>query len=199
MQCSNHPSITEGISRCIRCARPFCQSCLVRIRGGAYCAACKGEQVRDIQSGTVHGELELATVGRRFAALWVDSLVFTVPAFLAAMLLVPLLATRSSDPEALGGIVMLVLMVGFVLVWIVYEGLMLQHRGQTLGKMALGIKVVSPEGDDISAGQAWGRALLRQVFFSYLSLINYAPVLFTKQRTCIHDLVAKTRVERVRS
>ncbi len=199
MECSNHPSITGGISRCIRCGRPFCQSCLVRIRGGAYCAACKGEQVRDIQSGTVRGELELASVGRRFGALWIDSMVFTVPAMVFAIVLVPALATAGYDPETLSGILMLILMVGFVLVWIVYEGLMLQYRGQTLGKMALGIKVVTPEGNEISAGQAWGRAVLRQVFFSYLSLINYLPALFTRQRTCIHDLVAKTRVERTRS
>jgi uncharacterized RDD family membrane protein YckC len=81
----------------------------------------------------------------------------------------------------------------------VYEGLMLAARGQTLGKMALGIKVVTPEGRDISPGQAWGRSLLRQIFFSYLSLVNYLPAAFTKQRTCLHDLIAKTRVIRVRS
>jgi uncharacterized RDD family membrane protein YckC len=64
--------------------------------------------------------------------------------------------------------------------------------------MAVGIKVVTPEGQDIGAGQAWGRALVRQVFFSYFALINYLPALFTKQRTAVHDLAAKTRVVRFR-
>jgi uncharacterized RDD family membrane protein YckC len=67
-----------------------------------------------------------------------------------------------------------------------------------VGKIAVGIKVVTPEGRDISAGQAWGRALTRQVFFSYFSILNYLPALFTKQKTAIHDLVAKTRVVRSR-
>jgi uncharacterized RDD family membrane protein YckC len=89
-------------------------------------------------------------------------------------------------------------MVGVVGLILVYEGLMLSSRGQTLGKMATGIKVVTAEGRDISAGQAWGRAALRQVFFSYFALINYLPALFTKQKTAIHDLACKTRVVRTR-
>jgi uncharacterized RDD family membrane protein YckC len=196
MQCSNHPTITDGIGRCIRCGRPFCESCLVQIRGGAYCADCKGEQVRDIQSGTVQGELELATVGRRFAALWLDSFIFGMIGAFVAVLLVMATADVTSDesPDAL----FFLIMIGAVAVWIVYEGLLLQYRGQTLGKMALGIKVVTPDGNDIGVGQAWGRAVLRQVFFSYFSLINYLPAVFTKQRTCIHDLIVKTRVARVR-
>ena len=59
---------------------------------------------------------------------------------------------------------------------------MLSSRGQTLGKMAVGIKVVTPEGQDIGAGQAWSRALVRQVFFSYFALINILPIVFTKQQ-----------------
>jgi uncharacterized RDD family membrane protein YckC len=75
---------------------------------------------------------------------------------------------------------------------------MLSSRGQTLGKMAVGIKVVTPEGQEIGAGQAWARALVRQVFFSYFALVNVLPALFTKQRTAVHDLAAKTRVVRFR-
>jgi uncharacterized RDD family membrane protein YckC len=64
--------------------------------------------------------------------------------------------------------------------------------------MVTGIKVVSPEGRDISRGQAWGRAVLRQIFFSYLALINYLPALMTKQKTAVHDIACKTRVVRAR-
>jgi uncharacterized RDD family membrane protein YckC len=89
-------------------------------------------------------------------------------------------------------------MLAFAAVVVVYEALMLKARGQTLGKMAVGIRVVTPDGAPISAGQAWGRAVLRQVFFSYFALINYLPALFTKQRTCLHDMIVKTRVVRTR-
>ncbi len=196
MQCSNHPTITDGIARCFRCGRPFCESCLVHIRGSAYCAECKGEQIRDIQSGTIPGELELATVGRRFAALWLDSIIFGVAAAVGGALLMMAIAKVGPGPPPQA--IYYLIMLGVAALWVVYEGLLLQHRGQTLGKMAVGIKVVTPDGNDVGAGQAWARAVLRQVFFSYLSLVNYLPAVFTKQRTCIHDLVAKTRVARVR-
>jgi uncharacterized RDD family membrane protein YckC len=195
--CTNHPEVAQGVAFCVRCRRPFCANCFVRLRGLAYCGGCKAEQVRDIQSGTVTGELELASTGRRFSALWLDSLVFSVFGIGGMFLLLPFVLRQRGGTEPplmliYGAVVLFVLMI------VVYEALMLQSRGQTLGKMALGIKVVTADGGAISPGQAWTRAVLRQIFFSYAALINYLPAMFTKQRTCVHDMVAKTRVVRAR-
>jgi uncharacterized RDD family membrane protein YckC len=195
--CTNHPEVAQGVAFCVRCRRPFCSNCVVRLRGLAYCGSCKTEQVRDIQSGTVPGELELASTGRRFSALWLDSVLFLIIGGLGGALFLPAILGRGPQDASVGW-AMWALMGAFVVLVIVYEALMLQSRGQTLGKMALGIKVVTPDGSPISPGQAWTRAVLRQVFFSYASLINYFPALVTKQRTCIHDLIAKTRVVRAR-
>jgi uncharacterized RDD family membrane protein YckC len=80
---------------------------------------------------------------------------------------------------------------------------MLQLRGQTLGKMARGLKVVRPDGGDISTGQAWVRPLVRDgigflsAFAPCASLVNYLWAMFTKEKTCLHDLAAKTRVVKV--
>src|ERR1043166_3448578 len=82
----------------------------------------------------------------------------------------------------------------FGALYIAYEALMLGARGQTLGKMAMKIKVVRPDGTAISKGQAWGRSFMRQILASCLSIFNYLPAFFTKERTCLHDLVANTRV-----
>jgi uncharacterized RDD family membrane protein YckC len=204
LACVNHPNVMIGVLRCRRCGQTYCRNCLVGLRGQYVCAACKRDQVRDIQSGTEAGMLELASVGRRFAALWIDS-------FLAALIMVPVFVAfgiglgaaagaSSGPPDSLPfleGVMGLVFVLIVVLI-IAYEGLMLSARGSTLGKMAVGIKVVTAEGGDISAGQAWGRAVLRQVFFSYLAIVNYLPAIFTKQKTAIHDLACKTRVVRFR-
>ena len=174
MACVNHPAVSVGLVRCKRCEKSFCRNCVVALRGQYYCARCKADQVRDIQSGTEAGVLELATVGRRFGAQWVDGLL--VRPRLPALLHLPVPRGggfrgpagpgpgphRPADDRG-GRAVFL------------YEGLMLSSRGQTLGKMAVGIKVVTPEGQDIGAGQAWARALVRQVFFSYFALINFLP------------------------
>jgi uncharacterized RDD family membrane protein YckC len=196
MPCVNHPAVNVGLVRCRRCGQTFCRSCVVALRGQYYCARCKQEQLRDIQSGTEAGVLELSSIGRRFGAMWVDSFVLLavlMPLFIAVGVAA---ATAGRAQPGLGFNVLAMVVAAAIM--FVYEGLMLSSRGQTLGKMAVGIKVVTPEGRDISGGQAWGRALTRQVFFSYLSLVNYLPALFTKQKTAIHDMAAKTRVVRFR-
>jgi uncharacterized RDD family membrane protein YckC len=196
MACTNHPAVSVGLVRCRRCGQGFCRNCVVALRGQYYCARCKSDQVRDIQSGTEAGVLELATIGRRFGAQTVDGLVFglvILPFYIFLFLAGG--GAAPSDPSV--GLTAL-LTIGTAALVFVYEGLMLSSRGQTLGKMAVGIKVVTPEGQDISAGQAWRRALVRQVFFSYFALVNVLPAFFTKQRTPIHDLAAKTRVVRFR-
>lgn len=197
MACANHPAVTTGLVRCKRCEQTFCRNCVVALRGQYYCARCKSDQVRDIQSGTEAGVLELATLGRRFGAQWVDGLVFMVIFLPLYFVLFLGAGAAGATPDAGLGLTALLTIGGAALVF-VYEGLMLSSRGQTLGKMAVGIKVVTPEGQDIAAGQAWGRALVRQVFFSYFALLDVLPAVFTKQRTAVHDLAAKTRVVRFR-
>jgi uncharacterized RDD family membrane protein YckC len=78
---------------------------------------------------------------------------------------------------------------------LLYESLMIQNYGQTLGKMAMKIKVVNPEGNPVTAGQAWGRGGLKVLFgqLGILGLINYLFA-FGKERTTLHDRAAKTRV-----
>lgn len=40
MQCKNHPD-AEAVARCAGCAEPFCNDCLVEMRGQKYCGSCK--------------------------------------------------------------------------------------------------------------------------------------------------------------
>jgi uncharacterized RDD family membrane protein YckC len=191
MICRNHVDVEEGVTPCTRCGEAFCADCVVVIHGQPYCATCKSEKLLDVQSGTDRGQLPLAAVGRRLAALVIDRLMFA--ALFIALVLVATLFEKREATETF----FVVLFAGMGLVYvgfIVYEGLMLSARGQTLGKMALKIRVVRPDGTAITTGQAWGRTVLRGVMIYVLSLLNYIPALVTKEKTCIHDLVANTRV-----
>src|SRR5512135_2008321 len=88
MACVNHPAVATGLVRCRRCGQTFCRSCVVALRGQYYCARCKQEQVRDIQSGTEAGVLELASIGRRFVAQLVDGFLFLAVFFVPVWVLV---------------------------------------------------------------------------------------------------------------
>ena len=69
--------------------------------------------------------------------------------------------------------------------------------GQTLGKIATGVKVVRVGGERIGYGRAFGRFL--GVFLSVITLgIGYLMAGFRSDKRALHDLVAGTRVMKVR-
>jgi uncharacterized RDD family membrane protein YckC len=191
LSCRNHPDAIEGLRYCARCGQTFCPDCLVTIRGSSFCASCKAEQMRDLVSGVDQNALELASIGRRFGALFIDGLLLSVPMLIIVFSLVFASVAGKSDFNPVWIQPAALLAVGL---YVVYEALMLASRGQTLGKMAMKVKVVRTDGTPISTGQAWGRAFMRQILASCLSIFNYLPAFFTKERTCLHDLVANTRV-----
>lgn len=68
--------------------------------------------------------------------------------------------------------------------------------GQTLGKMALQIKVVSMNGGPLSFGQATGRYFA--TLLSFLTLgIGFIMAGIRTDKRALHDLLAGTRVERL--
>jgi uncharacterized RDD family membrane protein YckC len=190
LSCRNHPDVIEGLRYCSRCGQPYCPDCLVNIRGNSYCATCKNEQLLDLSSGVDPNALELAGVGRRFGALLIDGLLLSIPVMIVVGISIAVaMSNKDFNPLWIQPAIF-----GSVFFYVVYEALMLGARGQTLGKIALKIKVVRPDGTPISKGQAWGRSFMRQILASCLSIFNYLPAFFTKERTCLHDLVANTRV-----
>jgi uncharacterized RDD family membrane protein YckC len=188
--CPNHPEVTEGLGACGVCGRNFCSDCLVRLGGVPTCADCKLERLSALRSGTE--ELNLASPGSRFLGQFVDGLLFSVPAFTA---LFAVMGTRwilpGQKPSVVPWMVTGVLLVGTV----VYEALMLTARGQTLGKMAAGTRVVTAQGGRITAGQAWLRASSRGVMnlLYCLGPIDALYIFSARHRT-LHDRLAQTLV-----
>ena len=202
MPCTNHPLVEDRLARCSRCAEAFCPDCIVEIGGLPHCLICKAEAMRDLRSGVAFRGLDLAPFGRRFAAMLIDGLLVTLPVLIPAVLVVLLLSLAHAQGRMLDSLRMdePVYSVGFLtlagaVLYFLYEGLMLASFGQTVGKRAMRVKVVTAEGGDITAGQAWSRAVLRQILAIApgLGLIDYLAA-FGLERATLHDRVAKTRV-----
>src|SRR5690606_17022154 len=103
-------------------------------------------------------------------------------------------AIDSDDPPAW----VIAAYVGVTLLYYVaaglYYSLMESSRNQaTLGKMALGIKVVDRGGDRLSFPHALGRWFAASL--SYLTLyIGFLLAAFTQNKQALHDMVAGTQV-----
>lgn len=193
--CLNHPDVSEGVRPCSRCGNPYCPNCLVEIEGRPYCAICKTQQLLDVRSGVDATRLDHASIGRRFLAILIDGLVTGIPSWIIIMVFMKdafQAVATSPTPQFFNPSLYL-----FGLVAVVYHALMLSAKGQTLGKMAVKIKVVRADGGDLTAGQAWGREVLRfilGVIPCIGALADYLAAFLTKDKTCIHDMAAKTRV-----
>jgi uncharacterized RDD family membrane protein YckC len=192
MICRNHVEVSEGVRRCTRCGGTFCSNCLVDIGDHPFCADCKTQQLLDARSGVDRTLLNYGSVLKRFGAMLLDNLILCVPN--VAVILVILAATGSfENPDAASGWMQLANIPTFAFA-IAYEALMLiLKNGQTVGKMAVGVRVVRPDGSPITNGQAWGRAAMRTVL-SCLLIVDYLPAFFTDEKTTLHDLIAGTRV-----
>jgi uncharacterized RDD family membrane protein YckC len=79
---------------------------------------------------------------------------------------------------------------------IVYSGGMLAARGQTLGKMALGVRVVGPDGSNPSFLRAALRETIGKYISSFVCCLGYLWMLWDADQQTWHDKIAGTTVER---
>ncbi|MET9292837.1 RDD family protein [Streptomyces sp. NPDC003077] len=142
----------------------------------------------------------LAHRGRRLVARIIDGLIIGVPVGLIVSLLVggvDYTSTSSADSgrqATVSGITMLA--------YLVYEGLMLTSRGQTVGKMIMGIRVAMLDNGAIPTGPAgWVRAAVYTLpeivpccgFLFWL--VNVLWCTWDKPyQQCLHDKAARTVV-----
>ena len=168
--------------------------------------------------------LELASRGQRFAAKLIDLTLLFVPVFVIfTMYFDPAFVVEAqklqNDPTALmnamqqranvivatGGLTLPLMSLLFYAVLIV-NMVLLTVRGQTIGKLALGIQVVRfPQGARAGFIKA---VLLRSLLFAVLIiagnvslggmgmalLLTDVLTIFRKDRRCLHDLVSETLV-----
>ena len=161
----------------------------------------------------------LAGWWQRAGATALDSLVLLVPVLGLSLLFFFVLVSPLAFSEALSGaeqavailvaviLYTILLLVAVIAVNMLYAGLTMRRpgarNGQTLGKQALGIRVVRMSGDP----QTFWSATLREVaiktlifggaggfLFGIPTLLDYLWPLWDDQRRALHDMLAGTRV-----
>jgi uncharacterized RDD family membrane protein YckC/uncharacterized membrane protein SpoIIM required for sporulation len=141
-------------------------------------------------------DLEIAGIGSRALAALIDTLVL-LASTLAILIAIGLVAGFGTAFGSIGGALLLI--VGFALwtgYFILFEGL---RQGQTPGKRAVGIRVVSDTGNAVSLGAATARNLMRVAdLLPPPYLIGGLLVAFHPRGKRLGDLVAGTVVARDR-
>lgn len=110
--------------------------------------------------------VQLAGRGARWLAQFIDSIVFIVIYFVSFISLPNIIAYAEGLP-----ILTILVIISAVLGFIVYQGYLLTTRGQTVGKIVMGIKIVM---DDTNENGGFVQNWLIRYFANYL-LTQFVP------------------------
>lgn len=157
---------------------------------------------------------ELSGWWRRVGAYILDSIVIAVLvlipiaiAFFASGVKWDYLAQDSLDvpsgqETAFGVFVVVAILSAVIIPAVYYCWMMTKTNGQTIGKQALGIRVVKEDGTDMNPGFAFVRQILViELLFGVIGGIVYIAqpldflwALWDKKNQCLHDKIVKSRV-----
>ena len=142
----------------------------------------------------------LASLGRRLGARIIDGILVTVVSFNLGWVGVGIVSLDAISFEGVIGLIII-----FSLVILLYEVTMIALRGQTVGKMMMGIKVIRAVDGQIPG---WGKSAKRWLVpqlpglipfvGSLLTLLVYLSPVFDNRRQGWHDKAAGTFVVRDR-
>lgn len=129
---------------------------------------------------------------KRFAAMILDGLVMLISSFLIGALIGVMVGvshggSHTASTGALGNVA------SILLSWLYFALMESSEKQATLGKMAVGIKVVDLQGKRISFGRASGRFFAKIVSFVIL-YIGFLMAAFTKKKQALHDMMASCLV-----
>ena len=128
--------------------------------------------------------LEIAGRGQRLGAFLVDFLISVVVSVVA-------LAVGAAIGAA--EVLNIIVSIGY---WIVVLYLV-ATRGQSPGKMAIGIKIVKTDGTSMGVGSTLVREIIGKLVSGIVILLGYVWILFDGKRQGWHDKIAGTYVVKV--
>lgn len=187
----------QTVLACSQCGRAFAQSDLVQIVGNWVCGDCKPAFLSRVMAsgGAVASTWHYAGFWIRGVALLIDGIILGVAQASIALVFFGTFGAQFSPSVMQSAPVGLRL--GFQLlsyaIAIMYEAVFLRYQGATLGKMALGLKVVRSNGASLGWGISIGRYLMSLVSGMIL-LIGYIMAGFDNEKRALHDRVCDTRV-----
>lgn len=128
----------------------------------------------------------------RFVAYFIDAIILNIVVFIIA--LVVGLPTAFSGAQGVAGDQQAISTgISIVLAWLYFAFQESSEAGATLGKRALGLRVLRGDGARLSFGRATGRYFAK--FLSAVILgIGFIMVAFTDRKRGLHDMIADTVV-----
>lgn len=170
-------------------------------------AECKPQALERIKSGIpLPGAIEYAGFWIRVAARLLDIIIVTVVSYLIIIIGFVLFfiifgaigMEKGSTGEVVAGIGMIIMFISMILISIgipiVYETWMLARFEATLGKKAVGIKVIRADRSKLTLWRAFGRAWGYKLSEFTLQIGSIMAAFDEEEKRALHDHICDTRV-----
>jgi uncharacterized RDD family membrane protein YckC len=171
---------------CSECGMVYFDDELIQFGDALVCGKCKPRFVQKLKEGVaVAEEMVYAGFWIRFGAKFIDGIIVGIVGF-ALGFLGSFVVRHTVAAAILENVLSFALSVAYATYFI-------GTYSATPGKMALGLKVVRPDGEKISYARACGRFFAE--FVSSLTLtIGYIMAAFDEEKKALHDRICDTRV-----
>jgi len=162
--------------------------------GGTYSpytapAAATGYASTAVVSGQ---DVVYAGFWKRYAAYFIDYILLTVVTLPLSMI-INVMGVSSGNEGVQVALTLVVMLLSMVISIGYYAGFHASRGGATLGKMAVGIKVVRGDGERISFLRAFCR-YLATIVSSLILMIGFIMAAFTERKQALHDMMCDTLV-----
>jgi uncharacterized RDD family membrane protein YckC len=192
------PGLGEPTRLCNSCGNAFPAADLAVFGDSAVCAACKPAYIQRLRQGMVSTSVS----SLRYAGFWMRVLAYLIDVVVLEVvyysILIPLgMAKTSYTPAEITSGMWLIPMVIATLLNVVYYTFFNGRFGASPGKMALGLKIVRPDGSPISYMTAFGRSWAYWLSSIILGF-GFFMIGWDSEKRGLHDRVCDTRVIRTR-
>lgn len=188
---------------CTECGKIFSKDSAIQYGTAWVCAACKPIFLQKLREGATTGSGLLGAAGMRYAGFWIrvaakfiDHIVMGIVLGIPMLILVfttGMISQQGGQPNFAAIGLQIILQVAGLGFGVAYNTFMHGKYGATLGKMAVGIRVVMADGAPITFMRAFGRAWA-DILSSMICYIGYIIAGFDAEKRSLHDHICQTRV-----
>jgi len=192
---------------CSECGRATATDELAHFGDRLVCPYCKDAYTQKLREGVAPAAVvSYAGFWIRFVAYLIDAIILGVAmgivqfAVLGSVLTFPHFDAQTRPEMIIAPMLGMIGLLSLVSIAIsgAYESLFIFKYGATPGKMALGLKVVRPNGGPVDLGRAIGR-YFGKMLSGIILYIGYIMAGFDSEKKALHDMICDTRVIKTRS
>ncbi len=185
-------SIPGVAGMCSQCGEVELHSEMIRFSENWVCAKCKENYTQRLREGTLGGRMDFASFWTRIGAALIDGFILLI-----VQLLIQVAYAGTGALGTFNGYILASQMIGLKLLQLAsqaaYYSYFVYQFGATPGKLALGCRIVTADGANLTLKRSIARYFASLISVSTFG-IGYLMAAFDDQKRTLHDRICDTRV-----